>query len=79
MEKNEVLFEFPKKFFKTRERHSLAVCAALCGEKQFLLIFIPFYWFVQKKMFKQAIYSSGFAPIKYGKKNKLSEYFGARF
>ena len=40
------------KCFKTTERHSLAVCGSLCGEKQFLLIFIPFYRFVQN-LFKQ--------------------------
>ena len=39
------------KCFKTRERHSLAVFGSLCGEKQFLLIFIPFYRFV-KNLFK---------------------------
>ena len=48
-----ILLVLLKKFFKTRERHSLAVCAALCGEKHFLLIFIPFYWFVPQKLFKQ--------------------------
>ena len=41
------------KWFKTIERHSLAVCGSLCGEKQFLSIFITFYWFYQKKLFKQ--------------------------
>ena len=42
-----------QKCFKTTERHSLAVCASVCGEKQFLLIFIPFFWFDQKQLFKQ--------------------------
>ena len=32
---------------------SLVVCGSLCGEKQFLLIFIPFYWFDQKQLFKK--------------------------
>ena len=41
-----------KKSFKTTERHSLAVCGSLYGEKLFL-IFIPFYWFDQKQLFKQ--------------------------
>ena len=40
------------KCFKTTEKHSLAVCGSLCGENQFLLIFIPFYRFVQN-VFKQ--------------------------
>ena len=53
MSKRKVLYEFPQKYFKTTEGHSLAVCGSLCGEKQFLLIFIPFYWFDQKQLFKQ--------------------------
>ena len=40
--KRKVLHELPQKCFKTTERHSLAVCGSLYGEKQFLLIFIPF-------------------------------------
>ena len=51
--KRKVLYEFPQKCFKTTEKHSLAVCGSPCGEKQFLLIFIPFYRFDQKKVFKQ--------------------------
>ena len=51
--KGKVLYEFSQKCFKTTERHSLAVCGSLCGEKQFLLIFIPFYLFDQKQLFKQ--------------------------
>ena len=42
MSKKKVLYEFPPKSFKTRERHSLAVYGSLYGEKQFLLIFILF-------------------------------------
>ena len=41
------------KCFKTTERHDFEVCGSICGEKQFLLIFIPFYWFDQKLLFKQ--------------------------
>ena len=51
--KRKVLYKFPPKCFKTTERHSLRVCGSLCGEKQFLLIIIPFYWFNQKLLFKQ--------------------------
>ena len=43
----------------------------LCGEKQFLLIFIPFYWFDQKLLFKLIQISSGFVPLKHGKKKKF--------
>ena len=53
MSKRIVLYEFPPKCFKTTERHGLAVSGSFCREKQFLLIFIPFYWFNQKKLFKQ--------------------------
>ena len=48
--KRKVLYEFPQKCFKTTERHGLEVCRSLCGEKQFLLIFIPLYWFLTKKL-----------------------------
>ena len=51
--KRKVLYEFLQKCFKTTERHSLAVCGLFCGEKQFLLIFILFYWFDQKNLLKQ--------------------------
>ena len=53
--KKNVLYEFPQKWFKITDRHSLAVCGTLWGEKQFLLIFIPFYWFEKKKLFKQIL------------------------
>ena len=38
---------------QTTEIHSLGVCGSLCGEKHLLLIFISFYWFDQKQLFKQ--------------------------
>ena len=43
--KTKVQCEFPQNCFQTTERQSLAVCGSLCGEKLFLLIFIPFYLF----------------------------------
>ena len=45
-----MLYEFPKFCFKTTERHSLAVYGSFFGEKNFWLIFIPFYWFDQKQL-----------------------------
>ena len=36
---------------QTTEKHSLAVCGSFRGEKQFLLIFVAFYWFDQKQFF----------------------------
>ena len=56
---------------------SLAVSGSLCGEKQFLLIFIPFQWFDQKQLFKQIQIFHSIYPFKHGKK-KNSEYFSAR-
>ena len=53
--KREVLCEFSRNFFKRTEKHSLAVCDSLWGEKQFLLEFVPFYWFDQKMLFKQIL------------------------
>ena len=61
------------------ERQCLAVCGSLCVEKEFVLIFIPFDRFVQKSCLNKSIFSTGFASFKHGKKNKLSEYFSARF
>ena len=48
-----VLCEFPQKCLKTTENHSLAVCGSHWGEKEFFSIFLPFYWFDQKQLFKQ--------------------------
>ena len=45
----------------------------------FYYIFIPFYWFKQKQLFKQIQIFLRFASFKHGKKNKLSEYYSARF
>ena len=61
--KREVLYEFHKKCFKTTERHTLAVCGSLCGDKQFMLIFIPFNWFDQKSCLNKSKFSSGLTPF----------------
>ena len=45
---------FPKMIKKT-EKHSLAVCGTLVGKNSFLKIFIPFYWFDQKELFKEIL------------------------
>ena len=41
------------KMLQNNRKHSLAVCGSLWWEKQFLLIFIPFYRFDQKQLVKQ--------------------------
>ena len=51
--KREFFSEFSRKCFKTAGKHNLAVCGLFWGEKQFVLIFFPFHWFVQKQLFKQ--------------------------
>ena len=51
--KREVLCEYPQKCLKKTENHSLAVCGSHWREKKLLLIFVPFYWFDQKQLFKQ--------------------------
>ena len=53
MSKKNSSLSISPKMLKTTERHSLAICGLLCGEKKFLLIFIRFYWFDQKKLLKQ--------------------------
>ena len=76
--KRKVLYEFPPKCFKTTEMHSLTVCGSYWVEKQFLLIFVPFYWFDQNNCLNKSKFSSRFAPFKHGKK-KISNYFSALF
>ena len=66
MYKKKVLYEFLQKYFKTTERHSLAVCPSLWGENFFLLIFIPFFWFEQKKLFKQILIFLCICPFQTG-------------
>ena len=75
-----VLCEFSRKCLKTTEKHSLAVRGSLFGEKQFLLILVPFYWFGQKQLFKQIqIFLRIFPFSNMLRKTNLSEYFSASF
>ena len=62
-QKKKVHYEFSQKCIKTTQRHGLAVCGSICGEKQFLFKFIPFYWFDQKSCLNKSKFSSGFAPF----------------
>ena len=61
-----VLYEFPQKYFKTTEGHSLAVCGSLCGEKYFLLIYIPFNGLIKNISLYKSKFSSGFSRFKNG-------------
>ena len=46
--KREVFSELALKCFKTTGKHNLAVGGSFCGEKHFLLIFVPFYCLCKK-------------------------------
>ena len=74
--KKDVLCELSQKWFKTTEKHSLAVCGSFCGEKQFFFIFVQFYCFEQKRLFRT---NPNFPPdlllFKCVEKNNLSDYF----
>ena len=81
MSKKKVVYEFPKKCFKTTERHSLAVCVSLCGEKK---VFVNNYYlllvFLKKHLFKQIqIFIRNLPFLNMVRKKKLSEYFSAPF
>ena len=53
MSKKKSSLRISPKMLKKTERHNLAVCGSLSGENFFMLIFIPFYWFDKKKVFKE--------------------------
>ncbi len=61
--KREDFNELTRKCFKTTKNNSLAVCSSHWGKKQFLLIFAPFQWFVQKNCLNKSIFSSWFATF----------------
>ena len=77
--KREFFREVSRKCLKRIGKHSLAICCSFWGEKQFLLIFVPFFRFDQKQLLKHIQISSGFAPFQIFMKNKLSVYFSASF
>ena len=54
---------YPENASKTTGKQNLAVCGSFWGEKYFLLIFVPFYWFDQKKLFKQIQIFLRFCPF----------------
>ena len=55
--KRNVRSEFPQKYFKTTERHSLAVSGSLWGEIYFLFIFIPFTGMIKKSCLNKSKFS----------------------
>ena len=78
--KREIFSEFPQKFFKSTEKHSLAVCVSFWGVKQFLFIFLPYHCFVQKGLFTtNPNFPLDLPLFKFVEKNKLSKYFWVSF
>ena len=78
--KRVVFSEIAQKFIKTTGKHCLAVCGSFWGEKQFLLIFVPFYCFVQKGLFTtNQNFPLDFPLLELVEKNKLSKYYSASF
>ena len=78
--KREFFCEYPQKYFKTTEKHCLAVCGSLWGEQLFFLIFLPIYWFDQIQLFKQIQILLRICPFSnLLRKKNLSEYFCVLF
>ena len=74
--KREVFSELARKCFKTTGKHNLVVRDSFCGEKQFLLIFVPFYCFVQKGLFTpNPNFPLAFLLFKLVEKSNIYEYF----
>ena len=70
MSNKNVLYEFPQKCFKTTERHSLVVFGTLCG-KIFFFFFSHFTAVIKNICLNKSKFSSGFAPLKQGKKTNF--------
>ena len=66
----------PKNVQNNRKAKFISLWPTL-REKTVLLIFVPFYWFDQKKV--KSKYSKDFPLFKHVKKNKLSEFLCAHF
>ena len=49
--KKRIFQKISPKMLQKKLKHNLAVSVSFCGEKQFLLIFVPFYCFVKKGLF----------------------------
>ena len=67
---------FPKNASKQQKGLVYQYVAHFVEKFFFVLIFIPFYWFDQKHLFKEIqIFLRILYLFKHGKKTKLSEYF----
>ncbi len=72
----EVFNELVRKYLKTTGKHNLALCGSFSGEKQVLLIIVPFCCFKQKQLFTpNPNFSLAFLLFKLVGKSNLSEYF----
>ena len=52
-----------QKYFKTKEKHSLAECGSLWEEKLFLLMFVPYTGLIKKRCLNKSKFSSGYSPF----------------
>ncbi len=69
--KRELFRQFPQKGFKTSKNLILAVYGSFRGGKLFLLIFVPFYWFDQNKLFPSGLnFSLGLPFFKHVEKEQ---------
>ena len=73
--KREVFSELAENAIKELKSIIFAVCDTFCGEKQFLLIIVPFYCFDQKVVCTKSKFSSGFSHFQTCWKSNISEYF----
>ena len=74
-----VFNELAWKWFKTTGKHNLAVCGSFCGEKEFLLIIVPFYCEPKHLFTPNPNFPLAFPLFKLVEKSNLSEYFWASF
>ena len=54
---------FPQNASKQQKVIVKQYVAYICGEKKFLLIIIPFYWFEPKQLFKQILIFLSICPF----------------
>ena len=72
MSKKKSSLRISTKMLQITESHSLAVFGSLYREEQFLLIFISFYWFDEKELFKQILIFLRICSLQIWKKKFLS-------
>ena len=68
------------KMLQYNEKHSLAVCGSIWGQRTVFFKYLsPFTGLIKRNCLNKSKFSSRFTLFKHVKKNKLSEYFSAPF